>query len=132
MELSYGSHVALKQLAIRKDIKHYIVEDILNGEFYEMPEVCIFAIELPQLDTIISRILTYSQDFKSLERIVGDRLNEFEHYGYMKAYFNKGFTAKSNDFHIMYVFSTLPLEVFTPMSQRVKCPLIPSLHLSKW
>ena len=91
-----------------------------------------FLIKLPQLDTIISRILTYSQDFKSLERIVGDRLNEFEHYGYMKAYFNKGFTAKSNDFHIMYVFSTLPLEVFTPMSQRVKCPLIPSLHLSKW
>jgi len=91
-----------------------------------------YLIELPQLDTIISRILTYSQDFKSLERIVGDRLNEFEHYGYMKAYFNKGFTAKSNDFHIMYVFSTLPLEVFTPMSQRVKCPLIPSLHLSKW
>ncbi len=36
-----------------------------------------FLIELPQLDTIISRILTYSQDFKSLERIVGDRLNEF-------------------------------------------------------
>jgi hypothetical protein len=36
-----------------------------------------FLIELPQLDTIISRILTYSQDFKSLERIVGDRLDEF-------------------------------------------------------
>jgi hypothetical protein len=68
----------------------------------------IFLLGLPQLDTIISRILTYSQDFNSLERKVMDKLNEFEHHGYMKAYFNKGFTAKSNHFHIMYVFSTLP------------------------
>lgn len=28
-------------------------------------------------------------------------------------------------------FPTQPLEVFTPMSQRVICPLIPSSHLSK-
>ncbi|MDR7080686.1 putative Ser/Thr protein kinase [Neobacillus niacini] len=39
--------------------------------------ICNLLVELPQLDTIISRILTYSQDFKSLERIEGDRLNEF-------------------------------------------------------
>jgi hypothetical protein len=42
-----------------------------------MAEAIPFLIVLPQLDTIISRILTYSQDFNLLERIVGDRLNEF-------------------------------------------------------
>ncbi|MBT2679797.1 hypothetical protein J7E38_12355 [Bacillus sp. ISL-35] len=46
MDLTYETHVTLKQLAIRKDQKHYIVEDVLNGEFYEMPELCIVAIEL--------------------------------------------------------------------------------------
>ncbi|MBS8266612.1 hypothetical protein DYI25_19495 [Mesobacillus boroniphilus] len=46
MVFTYETHVTLKQLAIRKDQKHYIVEDVMNGEFYEMPEVCIVAIEL--------------------------------------------------------------------------------------
>ncbi|MFT9599411.1 hypothetical protein [Mesobacillus sp.] len=46
MVFTYETHVTLIQLAIRKDQKHYIVEDVMNGEFYEMPEVCIFAIEL--------------------------------------------------------------------------------------
>lgn len=46
MEITYRTVVSLKQLAIRKDQKHYIVEDVINGEFYEMPEVCIVAIEL--------------------------------------------------------------------------------------
>jgi putative peptide zinc metalloprotease protein len=46
MVFTYETQVTLKQLAIRKDKKYYIVEDVLNGEFYEMPEVCIVAIEL--------------------------------------------------------------------------------------
>lgn len=46
MDFTYETHITLKQLAIRKDQKHYIVEDVMNGEFYEMPEVCIVAIEL--------------------------------------------------------------------------------------
>lgn len=33
-------------IEIRKDHKNYIVEDKLSGEFYEMPEVCIDAINL--------------------------------------------------------------------------------------
>ena len=33
-------------IEIRKDKKHYIVEDQTSGEFYEMPEVCIDAINL--------------------------------------------------------------------------------------
>ncbi|WP_079505369.1 hypothetical protein [Mesobacillus jeotgali] len=46
MDITYETHVSLKQLAIRKDHKHYIVEDVMSGEFYEMPEVCIVAIDL--------------------------------------------------------------------------------------
>ncbi|WP_226677938.1 hypothetical protein [Mesobacillus jeotgali] len=46
MDITYESQVTLKQLIIQKDINHYIVEDVLNSEFYEMPEVCISAIEL--------------------------------------------------------------------------------------
>ena len=34
------------QLIFAEDNKHYIVEDITSGEFYEMPEVCIEAIKL--------------------------------------------------------------------------------------
>lgn len=32
---------------------------------------------------------------------------------------------------MLHVFSTMPLAIFTPMSQRVKRPFIPSSHLSK-
>ncbi|MBT2644594.1 hypothetical protein J7I80_20470 [Bacillus sp. ISL-41] len=46
MNITYETRVILKKLVIQKDMKNYIVEDILNSEFYEMPEVCIFAIEL--------------------------------------------------------------------------------------
>lgn len=33
---------------IRKDRKHYIVEDITRQEYYEMPEICVEAIDLLQ------------------------------------------------------------------------------------
>lgn len=46
MNITYESKIVLKQLIIQKGAKYYIVEDVLNGDFYEMPEVCIHAIEL--------------------------------------------------------------------------------------
>ncbi|WP_226086894.1 hypothetical protein [Mesobacillus sp. S13] len=46
MNITYESQIVLKQLIIQRDAKYYIVEDVLNGDFYEMPEVCIHAIEL--------------------------------------------------------------------------------------
>jgi putative peptide zinc metalloprotease protein len=42
----YETTVSLNPLKVRKDNKHYIVEDELTGDFYEMPEVCIAAIGL--------------------------------------------------------------------------------------
>lgn len=46
MDLSYVTEVSLRPLNIKKDKKHYIVEDIDSEEFYEMPQPCIDAIEL--------------------------------------------------------------------------------------
>ncbi|MGG1676263.1 hypothetical protein ACIFOT_11020 [Neobacillus sp. NRS-1170] len=46
MSLTLESFLSLVPLEIRKDKKHYIVEDKISGEFYEMPEVCIDAINL--------------------------------------------------------------------------------------
>jgi len=46
MSITLESHLMLVPINIRKDKKHYIVEDKVSGEFYEMPEVCIDAINL--------------------------------------------------------------------------------------
>ncbi|MEH7112375.1 hypothetical protein V7124_08325 [Neobacillus niacini] len=46
MGISLSSRLSLVSIDIRRDKKHYIVEDITSGEFYEMPEVCIEAIKL--------------------------------------------------------------------------------------
>ncbi|MGG1396639.1 hypothetical protein ABE288_02120 [Bacillus salipaludis] len=46
MSISYTSFLKLAAIEIRKDKKHYIVEDQASGEFYEMTEICIDAIDL--------------------------------------------------------------------------------------
>lgn len=46
MTVDFDTKISLKPLDIRKDINHYIVEDLITGDFYEMPEACIVAIEL--------------------------------------------------------------------------------------
>ncbi|PLR96062.1 hypothetical protein [Bacillus sp. T33-2] len=60
MNLLYSTNITLHTLEIRKDKKHFIVEDVHSGEFYEMPEVCIDAINMindgNQLDLIESSL----------------------------------------------------------------------------
>lgn len=46
MNITNKSYISMAQINIRKDKKHYIIEDKTSGEFYEMPEVCIDAINL--------------------------------------------------------------------------------------
>ncbi|WP_312473548.1 hypothetical protein [Neobacillus sp.] len=46
MSITLDSRLSLVQTEIRKDKKHYIVEEKASGEFYEMPVVCIDAIHL--------------------------------------------------------------------------------------
>jgi hypothetical protein len=50
------SHLKLVPLQIRKDKKNFIVEDLSSGEFYEMPDVCIEAINMIQNDVLLSKI----------------------------------------------------------------------------
>lgn len=44
MSLTLDSRLLLVPIEIRKDKKHYIVEDKTSGDFFEMPEICIDAI----------------------------------------------------------------------------------------
>jgi putative peptide zinc metalloprotease protein len=46
MGITLDSRLLLVPIVIRKDKKHYIIEDTLSGDFYEMPEVCVDAINL--------------------------------------------------------------------------------------
>ncbi|UOQ86447.1 peptidase [Gracilibacillus salinarum] len=45
MKLSFDSKIVLHELHYRKEKKHFIVEKNSTGDFYEMPELCIEAIE---------------------------------------------------------------------------------------
>ncbi|WP_040206161.1 hypothetical protein [Neobacillus jeddahensis] len=56
MSLTLDSRLLLVPLAIRKDKKNYIVEDQTTGDFFEMPVVCIDAIELIQTDLPLGEI----------------------------------------------------------------------------
>ncbi|PEQ84739.1 hypothetical protein CN481_22505 [Bacillus sp. AFS006103] len=46
MVISANSNLTLVPIKIRKEKKHFIVENINSGEFFEMPKVCIDAIDL--------------------------------------------------------------------------------------
>lgn len=48
MKITNETKVVLHPLKIKKDQKHYIVEDVLSGEYYEMPQICIDAIHFIQ------------------------------------------------------------------------------------
>jgi putative peptide zinc metalloprotease protein len=48
MDISLSSQLEIKNLNIYKDQKNFIVEDPHKGEFYEMPQICIDAIEMIQ------------------------------------------------------------------------------------
>lgn len=46
MEITLQTKLTLYPLNIQLDQKNYIVEDVASGEFYEMPQICIDAIQL--------------------------------------------------------------------------------------
>ncbi|MFV8829603.1 peptidase [Alkalihalobacterium sp. APHAB7] len=56
MKLSLQTKLTLHSLTIRKDKKHYIVEEVTSGEFYEMPQVCIDAIEQINQGVLLEQI----------------------------------------------------------------------------
>ncbi|WP_335715025.1 hypothetical protein [Neobacillus drentensis] len=69
MSLTLESKLSLVPLEIRKDKKHYIVEDKISGEFYEMPEVCIDAINLINQNEQLSVIEGFLKDKYPSEKI---------------------------------------------------------------
>ncbi|MCM3726234.1 hypothetical protein M3226_11115 [Neobacillus cucumis] len=46
MDITLFSYLTLVPINIREEKKHFIVEDMNSGEFYEMPKICIDAIDL--------------------------------------------------------------------------------------
>lgn len=56
MNISYETKLSLRSLTIQKQSKHYIVEDSVTGEFYEMPQICIDAIEMISQSTPLEEI----------------------------------------------------------------------------
>ncbi|WP_054859235.1 hypothetical protein [Gracilibacillus sp. JCM 18860] len=46
MTISLKSTLTLYPLTIKEDKKHYLVEESISGEFFEMPKVCIDAIKM--------------------------------------------------------------------------------------
>lgn len=68
MTITLYSRIKIVPIEIRKDKKHYIVEDKLSGEFYEMPEVCINAINMMDQDEMLGDI----------ERVLKEKFKEEE------------------------------------------------------
>ena len=118
MNITLQSYLSVVPIEIRKDKKHYIVEDIATGEFYEMPEICIEAIQLIEKGENLGQIeetlklkypqeevnlLEFSQQLLDLELIeeidgrkVGKKEKTKEHLGFLwispkigKFFFNK-------------------------------------------
>jgi putative peptide zinc metalloprotease protein len=56
MSLTLNSYLSLVSIQIRKDKKRFIIEDQVSGEFYEMPEICIEAIQLINQDKQLGEI----------------------------------------------------------------------------
>ncbi|WP_246140937.1 hypothetical protein [Bacillus marasmi] len=58
MRFTYNTTMQLHPVHIREDKKNYIVEDAVTGEFFEMPDVCIHAIEMIETGASLLEIET--------------------------------------------------------------------------
>lgn len=56
MKLTMETTLFLRDLDIRKDNKHYIVEDLGTQEFFEMPKICIDALDLMKIGLSLGKI----------------------------------------------------------------------------
>ncbi|MEH7384467.1 hypothetical protein V7147_03485 [Bacillus sp. JJ1521] len=56
MKLTEETLLTLHDIEIRKDNKHFIVEDLTTQEFYEMPLVCVDALDLIQIGLSLGEI----------------------------------------------------------------------------
>lgn len=56
LNLTLQTQLVLCPLIIKKDKKHYIIEEQLSGEYFEMPKICVDAIEFIQKGESLSDI----------------------------------------------------------------------------
>ncbi|MEW9050896.1 MAG: hypothetical protein AB2392_07040 [Neobacillus sp.] len=68
MSITLQSYLSLVPIEIRKDNKNFIIEDKHSGDFYEMPEVCIDAINL----------LNQGERLGEIERVLKEKYPEEE------------------------------------------------------
>lgn len=61
MKLSLQSQLNLSPVTIRRDNRHYIIEEHVSGDFFEMPAVCIDAIRLIEKEEPLEKIETELQ-----------------------------------------------------------------------
>jgi putative peptide zinc metalloprotease protein len=58
MNITLHSRISIVPIEIHKDKKNYIIEDKLTGEFFEMPEICIEAINMMNQGLLLGEIET--------------------------------------------------------------------------
>jgi putative peptide zinc metalloprotease protein len=58
MNITLHSRISIVPIEIHKDKKNYIIEDKLTGEFFEMPEICIEAINMVNQGLTLGEIET--------------------------------------------------------------------------
>ncbi|CAM3894734.1 hypothetical protein [Mesobacillus thioparans] len=56
MEITYDTKIKLFPLSVRQEKLHYIVENTVTNDFFEMPEVCIEAISMIQNNGLLKDI----------------------------------------------------------------------------
>lgn len=66
MNLTLNTILKLYPVSIKKDKKNYIIEDTISGDFYEMPKICVDAIEF------INQKWTLGQIEAELKRLYPD------------------------------------------------------------
>ncbi|SFL35294.1 hypothetical protein SAMN04487943_101120 [Gracilibacillus orientalis] len=124
MKISLESQISLQPLKIRKDRNHFIVENPNSGEFFEMPEICIEAIEKinnhESLATIEEQLI---ENYKEEEVDLLDFLQQLIDLGLVKEVNGKeiitrtkdqsatGFTSISSTFAALF-FNRLTVHVF--------------------
>ncbi|WP_010272822.1 hypothetical protein [Paenibacillus senegalensis] len=69
MELSSSSKLTLSSLKLHEKRKHYIVEDTVSGEFYEMPFLCIEAIRLLEKGLTLQEVESQLQQLYPEEEV---------------------------------------------------------------
>ncbi len=141
VKLSYESSITLKQFQITKDRKNYIVEIKDSGEYFEMPKICVEAIErinsgyhLSSIETSLENnypeedvdLLDFIEQLLELDLVKEIDGKKFD--SKKSETIPSGFTWLSSSFsNIMYNKWTLPLFFLVILLNVILLVLVPAL-----